>query len=90
MLVKYFNTDFLKTKYTAIDNKTIVAFTEQSGSAHEFSVKASGQGIWFEGALSHKIDNEKELNDFARLIGDAWKEHQKLAPKIVMTAAGHI
>jgi hypothetical protein len=90
MIKKYF-ADFLQTKYTNLENKTIVAFTEQSGSAHEFSVKCSSQGIWFEGSLDFKLSTQKELQEFARLIGDAVTEHRKLAPKISTNTslAGH-
>jgi hypothetical protein len=75
-----FGTKFLPTKFTDLTNKTIVTLTEQDS---DFVIKLSPQGMLFEGKLKKIIQTEKDLQDFAKLVSDAWSEHRKLAPKIV-------
>jgi hypothetical protein len=43
-------------------------------------------GIMLDGKI--EITSNEHLSDFAQLISDAWTQHEKLAPKIVM-GTGH-
>lgn len=83
MHAEYFGTTFFIEKYTRIvDGKTAVKFVEDQVVHSPFKVEADGMGLNFAGTLRAPLDSRASLQDFARLIADAWKEHLKLAPKI--------
>lgn len=52
-----------------------------------FSITASRSGIKLDGVLH--LGNQSELRDFAKLISDAFKDHQKLKPHLSATPSGH-
>lgn len=89
MLVDYIGIKFNKDKFSALDGKTKVTFTTNSmETGKEFVVEASSAGICFRGE-SPVISDREQLNEFARLVGDAYTEHRKLVPKIVTSPSGH-
>lgn len=80
---------FNKAKATTLDNRTVVSFTEDSGQPFPFTIKCSSSGMTFEGNMSKEIVTHSDLQAFAKAVAEAWSEHQKLAPKIVSSLAGH-
>lgn len=85
MMTEYFGTKFYKDKFTRLDGLTVVSWVEDAVVATPFTVCADRTGVNFKGTLKEPISDKKQLNDFARLIADAWKEHVKLAPKVSAT-----
>lgn len=78
------NQKFVKTKYDSLDGKVICAYTTEDSS---FSMRASKAGVTFEGKLA--IENQQELQQFAKLMSDVWVDHRKLVPKLTGTLSGH-
>lgn len=89
MTKKFFERDFSFSKFSGLDGYTTVSYIEQSGAPHPFTVEVKQTGLTVKGQMAMPISTLDELNDFARLIGEAWGEHRKLCPKIVTNAAGH-
>ncbi len=81
-MLTYFNQSFEKLKFSAIDGMTKVSFAATAPSPEPFTVTASPTGVRLHGKMIGELSDRETLNDFARLIADAWKEHQKLAPTI--------
>lgn len=83
---------FLKTKTSALDGETEVKFTQQvEGKDAPFPplrIVARKDGLHFEGQ-SAKIIDMKDLQDFAKIVSDAWVEHTKLQVKLTSTLSGH-
>lgn len=78
------NQKFVKTKFDALDGKTVVAYTTEDSA---FAIKASKAGVSFQGELT--IEDQSELQQFAKLLSDAWTDHRKLVPKLSTTLSGH-
>lgn len=74
--------EFTKTKYDSLDGKTIVGF-----STENFTLKASRAGVELDGSFF--IEDQSQLQAFAKTMSDAWTEHKKLMPKITRTLSGH-
>ena len=83
---QYFNTYFEVEKFTNFDGTTAVSYTE-SDTTSPFKMTATPTGIRFEGKLG--IGTEDNLRDFARMIADVWRDHEKLTPKVTSTITGH-
>lgn len=79
-MLKYLNTEFKREKYSSLSGMTTVRLEQITGHPYPFKICCDSAGINFDGILC--IESQSELQDFARLIGDAWKEHLLLAPKI--------
>lgn len=89
-MAKYFDTEFRVDKYSALDGKTTVAFIQERKETGEpFTIKVNQSGMSFSGSMDQPISDKVQLNDLARLIGDAWKEHMKLVPKLTSSLSGH-
>lgn len=72
---------FTKTKHSGIDGKTVVGWVEDQS---DFQVRATQEGVWFQGMMKMKLSTMIELQAFAELLSEAWAEHTKLRPKISM------
>lgn len=70
---------YLKTKFTGLDGKTTVGWAEEDS---DFELRVTAQGLWFQGTMKTKLSSMNALQDWAQLIGEAWEEHMRLAPKI--------
>lgn len=79
--------DFIRTKFTSLDNKTKVSFQANTGESDAFQLIASGEGVEFQGKFL--IPGEQELQDFAKLLSQVWQEHRKLKPKLATSLSGH-
>lgn len=75
---------FTRTKFEGLDGKVIVAFTAEDDS---FSLQASKMGVEIKGTFL--VDGEPELQQFAKLMSDAWSEHRRLKPRIETSLSGH-
>lgn len=75
---------FLRTKFDSLDGKTVVALTSEDD---KFQLKASRSGVMINGEL--EIEGMQELDQFAKLLSDAWKEHLRLKPKLQSSLSGH-
>lgn len=75
---------FEKTKYSGLDGRTYVAFTQRESTALiPFQIIASPSGLSFKGTMEGEIQkNLPEMQDFAKMVGEAWREHLKLRPII--------
>lgn len=47
-----------------------------------FSILCNREGIRFTGYMEGSISSTKELQEFARLTADAWKEYLRFKPKL--------
>lgn len=81
----YFGVKFNKDKYTRLDGTTVFTFTADEIEAQPFRITCDRGGINFSGTLKRPLGRRHDLNEFAKLITDAWAEHLKLAPKISST-----
>lgn len=83
---------FIKTKTSALDGETEVKYTQQvegkDAPFPPFRIVARKDGMHFEGQ-SAKITDMKDLQDFAKVVSDAWKDHTSLQVKISTTISGH-
>ncbi len=82
---KYFGVNFIKSKFDGLDGKTKVVFAQEDG---DFKVVCDSSCMKFEGKADFSIQTQVQLSGLAELIGNAWEEHSKLAPKIVRTLSG--
>lgn len=81
---QYLGVYFEVNKFSGLDGKTHVEYVQDA--PNPFKVRASPMGIMLDGKI--EITSNEHLSDFAQLISDAWTQHEKLAPKIVM-GTGH-
>lgn len=72
------------TKFDSLDGKTVVGFTSEDSS---FSMRASRQGVEVQGVIV--LTSQSELQEFAKLMSDAWTQHRKLMPNLTTNLAGH-
>ncbi len=80
---------FKRSKFSAlIDGLTTVTYVEQVGTDDEFTITVNQKGMRIRGHLVATITSEKDLQDFARLISDCWKDHKKLVPKVSVGFGG--
>ncbi len=77
---------FTRTKVDNLMGQTEVRFTEDE--AKEFVVAATREGVAFRGN-SPTISDRAELDEFARVLSLAWKEHRGLIPQFARTVSGH-
>lgn len=70
-------------KFDGVDGKTHVGFDDATGTE---LIRASPDGITIKNYL---VKTRPELEFLAELVGKAWAEHIKLAPKITKTLSGH-
>lgn len=77
---------FTKTKHSGLDGKTVVGWVEDQS---DFQVRATMEGVWFQGMMKMKLSTMAELQDFAELISEAWAEHAKLKPRITTSFNDH-
>lgn len=71
---------YVKTKFTGVDGKTKVGWAEDGS---DFELRADQTGIYFKGTMKAPISGMVMLQDFAQLVTEAWKEHGRLAPKLI-------
>ena len=77
MIARYGKWEFTKEKIDGIiDGKTSVVF-DRGG----FRVKCGPSGVSLGGSIL-LLESQADLEAFAKLVTDAWKEHRKLVPKI--------
>lgn len=70
---------YVKTKFTGLDGKTKVGWSEENS---DFEVRADSSGVFFKGTMKSPVANMTMLQDFAELVTEAWKEHSRLVPKL--------
>lgn len=81
-------------KSSLYDTRTYVILTQQTGKilsddSNPFKITCGATGIQLSGQMANPLGSQSELQDFAQLIGFAWEEHRKLAPKFNETLSGH-
>lgn len=79
MIFKVGDVSYVKTKFNGIDGKTKVGWAEDGS---DFEVRADQSGVYFQGKMKTPISGMVMLQDFAQLVTEAWKEHDRLRPKI--------
>lgn len=79
--------EFVKNKYSSLDGRTKVMVTLKGPKS--FCVQATPSGVELMGPLSTEISDREELDHYAQLVAEGWKEHIKLIPKISRTLSGH-
>lgn len=91
MTIKIGSMQFNKIDHIDIlTGKKIVAFVEESKSLTPFTMEVSREGLRFKGDMHGAIVSEKDLQDFARILGEqVWMAKRRLDPKFSETIAGH-
>ena len=79
--------EFVKDKYSSLDGRTKVLITLKGET--KFVVQATPSGIELMSPMNVEISDREELDHYAQLIAEGWKEHIKLIPKIAKTVSGH-
>ncbi len=74
---------FEKQKLTVGETKVYHLLDNSS-----FEIVASRRGIEFRGESPH-LESVGDLDIFAKAVGDAWKDHLALLPKLATTLSGH-
>lgn len=79
---------FVRDKFSGLLGKTLVTFSDYE---HELTIIADQTGIRFDcpKTAAVTISTEKDLQDLAKAVSDAWVDHVKLAPKLTTTLSGH-
>lgn len=80
---------FKFSKYDKLDGTVVCEWKQEVEEKTPFCIKASKNGMWFEGNMIGDIFGENELQKFAQLISMAWEEHRKLKVKIISSLTGH-
>lgn len=73
--------DYGYDKFSGLDGRTKVTWSEAESS---FKVVVTMGGVWFEGLMAQPLASNQALQDFARLVSDAWSVHRSLVPKIAV------
>lgn len=76
---------FNKQKITGLSGNPEVIFNEEGS---DFQIFADKAGVRFSGRSSH-IDNGESLQDFAKILSEAWTAHQKLLKSAVRALQAH-
>lgn len=93
MKLQYMARSFTREKFTSIltAETTIRYVSEDDGSLSDdpaFTLEVDKKGLRIFGKCP-EITTQNDLQDFARLISDMWREHLTLAPKITQNLSGH-
>lgn len=79
--------EFVKNKYSSMDGRTKVMVTLKGPK--EFCVQGTPSGVELMGPLNLELESREDLDSFAQLIVEGWKEHLLLKPKLSRTLSGH-
>ncbi len=82
-------TKFIRTSFTGLDGRVVVAFTEDVARIDAFTIEVRPSGMKIKGVMTMEISSEGELQDFAKLLSDIWQEHRRIKPKLSTTLSGH-
>lgn len=74
-----------RTKRDGLDGTEVAFEYKDEDGAVPFSVIASRRGLLLTGRSPH-METVRDLDRFAKIIADAWAEHTKLKPKIMVRA----
>lgn len=80
---KFYGVQVSKAKFDGLDGRTTVTYTENNASDNPFKITCTAQGITLSGKMEKVLTSNDELQDFARLIAEAWKDHTRLKPRII-------
>ena len=82
--------EFRKDKISLPDGMTEVHRTLITGeqSLQAFTIVSSKRGIYITGKTPW-IEDIENLNGLAKVIGEAWTDHTKLRPKILVHGVEH-
>jgi hypothetical protein len=75
---------FTRTKYSSLEGHTVVAHTSPD---EQFQLKADKAGLTLNGMFC--IESEEDLQEFAKVMSDAWSDRRKLKVKLAKTISGH-
>lgn len=83
-----------KVKWTGLDQRVVVTFVQvvpegMTANVDPFTITATPSGISFKGSMLGEMTSQNDLQDFAKLFSEVWKERLKLRPQIVTTPSGH-
>lgn len=83
---------FIKSKTSALDGETEIKYTQQvegkDAPYPPFRLVVRKDGLHFEGK-SAKVTDMQELQEFAKIVSDAWVDHRSLQVKLATTLSGH-
>lgn len=78
------NLEFTKEKVSLLDGRTVSRWIEKdSTEARPFRIEASPSGIRFSGTMQGEIEDMKELQAFAKLLDEIWRERVRLRPVLM-------
>lgn len=83
--LRFGDMEVTRTKYSGLDTQTKVRFI--LGTEDDGGLVASRGGILVEGPIV--ITNPLELQQFAKLVDAAWRDHLLLKPDLAGSSSGH-
>lgn len=75
-----------RLKWTGPDGRTYVTYTQKHAdnvTLDAFTITVSPSGVSFKGKMLGELDDQADLQGFAKLMGDVWKDRLKLRIHIV-------
>lgn len=80
-----------RLKWTGPDNRTYVTYTQKNPEGYmprevsldAFTITVSPSGVSFKGKMIGEMSDQADLQDFAKIMGDVWKDRLKLRVHIV-------
>lgn len=75
--------EFTRTKYSALDGQTVIRYQEPD----EFHLEARPYGLTITG--NFVLETETQLQEFAKLLSEAWQDRRNLKPKLYNSVSGH-
>lgn len=80
---------FMRHKFSGLDGKAIVSYSEDSGLPDPFEVRITMAGMQFKGSMQGHISSEAEVQDWARFMSDWVQDLRSLRPRIETSLSGH-
>lgn len=74
--------EFTYNKFSSLEGKTVISY-----DSDKFCISASKTGIVIAGTI--ELFGTSMLDDFAKLISEAWTDYSLLKPKLTMSKTEH-
>lgn len=81
----------VKEKYSGLDGRTYVRFTEENSvESRPFTIEASASGLRIKGTMQAEIEDNEELQAWAKTMSDAWVQHDLLRKDALAQISGNV
>jgi len=78
---------FRRVKKSALTGETVVRYSVPSVN---FMITASKAGLAFTGEGEVMLTDQKDLQEFAKVMSEAWADHRKLVPNLMADLEGQL